>query len=150
MSRYVPSVESKEASSLNDVSQEGFLGSVFTAIGAVIGSISRSMMIGMIRFEAHDRPEINGVACKNYQHFEVMLRAAIANEEPWDATIVTYNEKFDNKYDHTSNSTTHKSVAVFIGQGKTVKVRLPGYEPGDNSARAARFIIEDFKLKEVG
>lgn len=136
-------------------SQEGFFSNVGKFLAGVGASISRSNAIASIDFNPDSRPEVNGVPCKDYTQLQTFLRNAIGSGTAWDATLVgRQTTMIDSGHKDAEGKSIYAdvyrySVVVIIGEGNSVKVRLPGYRDGYASARIARLLIEDLGLKRV-
>ncbi len=151
MSRYKEAVAPTE-----EVSQEGFFSSVGKFLAAVGSSISRANSLSYIDFEPDARPEVNGQPKKDYSLLLTSIKNAIGSGEPWDLTIVAKQYEYhDTGFKVGDNPLTEKvrikkrTVAVFLGEGRNVKVRLPGYQDGDGSAIVTLLLIEDLNLKRI-
>lgn len=130
-------------------SQEGFLDSVGKFLKEVGSGIHRANVIGSIAFKPGKQPEVNGVAAKDFQSLTMMIRNAIETGQVWDVTLLTGRSVTLYKPDFNNEPDIVWSTVVIIGQGNQVKVRLPGYEPGEPSASAAYFLINELNLNRV-
>ena len=123
------------------VSQEGFFGAVGKFLAAAGTAYSRSDTLGSIDWSGNYRPEVNGVPQKNFQQMLTSINNAIAGGDVWDLTLMSSITDMDGNGE--------SSILVMIGQGKDVRVRLPGYDNGAYAPHIANLIIADLKLKQV-
>ncbi len=127
--------------STTTVSQEGFFGAVGKFLAAAGSAYSRSITLGSIDWSGDFRPEVNGSPQKNYQQMISSLSQVIANGDVWDLTLMS------DETDENGNSSG--SMLVMIGQGREVRVRLPGFANQGYAPHIANLIIADLKLKQV-
>lgn len=123
------------------VSQEGFFGAVGKFLAAAGSAYSRSVILGSIDWSGDFRPEVNGSPQKNYQQMINSLSQVIAGGEVWDLTLHSDETDVDGN--------NAGSMLILIGQGKDVRVRLPGYANHGYAPHIANLIIADLKLKQV-
>lgn len=123
------------------VSQEGFFGAVGKFLAAAGSAYSRSVTIGSIDWSGDYRPEVNGVPQKSYQQLLTSLNNAISGGDVWDLTIMSDETDIDGN--------SQGSYLFMIGQGKEVRVRLPGYSNSGYAPHIANLLIGDLKLKQV-
>lgn len=97
--------------------------------------------MGSIDWSGNYRPEVNGVPQKNFQQMLTSINNAIAGGDVWDLTLMSSITDMDGNGE--------SSILVMIGQGKDVRVRLPGYDNNGYAPHIANLIIGDLKLKQV-
>ena len=123
------------------VSQEGFFGAVGKFLAAAGNTYSRSVTLASIDWSGNYRPEVNGVPQKNFQQLLTSINNAIAGGDIWDLTLMPDESDMD--------GVQQGSFLVMIGQGKDVRVRLPGYDNNGWAPHIANLIIGGLKLKQV-